>query len=155
MTQLLASVPVETQQELLDGLLRKGCGHRLWVEGGKRPGGRALGGDQRQARLTWVDTGEVVEGWIYSMPPDPIAAKIYLEHKDGRPGVREVKQIETAIYLVHRVPGRRTHLPKPEEEATLEPPADEPVVDDPVAAMGLGLASVMPPEPEDTDVLEG
>lgn len=141
---LLVNIPADRQKELVDGILDKACGMRLFSEGEKRPGSTEAGGSGRSATVTFSD-GEVLDGWFYTSPPDPQMAKLLLEHGVGRPAVRESVKTETAIYLVHRVPGRRNRAKGADQSAP--EPVDVRAAEMEAGTIGIGAA--FPPEPED------
>lgn len=144
---LLLSAPPERQEQLRDAIWDRACGHRWWSGEWRKPGGRDIGAKQRKVTLTDADTGEVIEGWIYEIPGDPLAQKLLVEHGIGRPGVRELTKTDAVINLIHRVPNRRDRV-----TAGTEPePEPEVVADDAVALGGevFGIGSIMGTEPED------
>src|SRR5687767_8760071 len=85
LVELLTSAPKSRQRQLVDSLWDGACGLRLWVEGGKKPGAKRIGDRVAAGRLTLED-GTEYEGFIYTVPPDPHAAKLLLDHGVGRPG---------------------------------------------------------------------
>lgn len=148
---LLANVPERRQQELVDALLDRSCGIRLWLEGERKPGTKVPGVVERPATLTYAD-GTKETGHVYLVPPDAPSAKLLIETGWGRPAVRESAKSETAIYFVHRVAGRRDRGPKAgaDEPGPVIAEVEEPVV---MEDRALGLHAAIPADPE--DVLAG
>lgn len=126
--RLMDTVPPEWSEQLLKSIYSRACGVQLWTAGTKRPGASVPGIAPRACVLTDRDTGEVVDGFIYSIPPDPVAQRNILEHNLGRPAVREDRKADLVINLIHRVPGRKdrvTPLPEGVEAPAIEEPEEE------------------------------
>lgn len=113
---LLEAVPPERQQQLRDAMLDKACGFRLFSAGDKRPGS-TIAGTEVAATLTINGTGEVYEGWFYTVPPDPAAARLVLDHSAGKPAARTQSKSDLVVQIVHQVPRGTGRVPGPDEAA--------------------------------------
>lgn len=143
---LLAAAPPERHQEVVDALYSLACGFRFWAGDERKPPTKA------RARYRVVrsdaETGEQEEGWIYEIPPDPRAQQVLAEQLAGRPAMKSPEHRDMAVFIAHRIPGRRSYvaedMPEPEEalpEGALE-----------VGGQLLGIgAALRADDPEDGD----
>jgi hypothetical protein len=163
MARLLMSATPERQQQLIDAIWDRACGQRVWMgDYSRKPGGKELGVHERRVRMTDLDTGEEIEGWVYEVPGAADSQKLLVEHGIGRPAVRETAKQDPVIQLIHRVPGKRDWKTQQQQvmvdvgpgeagTATLSP--DVPGVLT-IGGQEFGAAALFPPEPEDDPGVE-
>jgi hypothetical protein len=131
LAELLTELPPGKRIALVDAIYDRAVGIKQFLrlkKSGVRPEGILL------RPLAEGEGGgeDVIEGYIYSVPPDGLAQRLLVEYNIGRPKQQETEAADKTIILRHNVPGKRDWDLSP-DGLSVEPkdgPDDPPIPSD-------------------------